>query len=775
MSDPVDPFVRSITFSIAATKTSPGMTITVKETSDGKLEFTIDVLSTSKLTGDLRGLFFDFNRDSLLPDLKYSGTNITAFDTIAVTNLGNGVTMQDAGAPYDVGISFGTANLGKDDVKHQVFTLYDPNQALTLDDIANVEFGVRLTSVGSPTGSRSGSAKLVTVASAAPDARDDTFNIFEDGRDGLGSPATTSSPLTFTVLVNDTDADHNTLLINAVDTPSHGTLSIIDGPDADLLIGDALRYTPTADYAGTDQFRYAISDGHGGTDFAWVHVNIAAVADVPDITCQIMQGDSINQIIVRVTAGDTDTDGSEFIDRLEFSGLPNGAQVSAFDTNPADHPHTLTRDFVLNLPDAQDWHFDFTVTGIAKESSNGDEESASVTVPIDYVYGSTDQQLSFSANDRSIWGTNASDSFAGSDIQSDTASFNASYTALDGIIGFTGNGSATAGILYQLALDNGTVDAHLDYDLNVESRYNQTTDQLVISSAADLVGGDFATAAMDGRMDINAMFAWQLYAAFTYNLDKYLPGVQGVETLANLSGGLNVPIFSADSSSPLLPLDSTDIFGNHMAAYWPAAGSSADVMAGDGSLSSTVDGSSFADLSLDLDLFLTLFYGFPNMVVPIKFDPILNAQVDLLDLGLDLNLDFNQDFKLQPLGLDATITFENGQTFDFVFGQDFSVAHASAIDAAGTNPLLANNGAVDFTIAMTPDASFSNQTTMDMDMAFPFDVLKLSGSWDLGPASKGTFNIAAFHDDLTVDVQPGTLFDDSFALDFVGQSLALVA
>ncbi len=322
-----------------------------------------------------------------------------------------------------------------------------------------------------------------------------------------------------------------------------------------------------------------------------------------------------------------------------------------------------------------------------------------------------------------------------------------------------------------MALNNGTVDANLDYDLNIVSRYNQTTDQLVISSSADLVGGDFSTATMDGQLDINAFFELSLLAAITYDLSQYVPELAGAITLANLNGGVQAPLFQVDSSNLENPVVINDIFGNHLAGYWPASGSDAGAMAGDGSLTSSIDGSNFVDLSLDLDQVLTFLSLIPSLVIPINLDPILDAQIDLLDLGLELGLDFNQDFKLKPLGLDATITFENGQQFGFVFGQDFSMNNASAIDAGGLNPLLANNGVVDFTIALAPDATFSNKTTMDMDLSFPLDVLKLSGSWDLGLLGSGTFNLAAFHDDLTVDIPPGTLYNDSFALDFVGQSI----
>ena len=778
-----DPFVRSITFSIAATATSPGIQIIAVETSDGRLQFTIDVLSTSKITGDLRGLFFDFNRDPLLSELKVSGSNITTFDTIDVTNLGNGVTMQNAGAPYDVGVAFGTANLGKDDIKHQTFTLYDPLRALTLDDIADVEFGVRLTSVGSPTGSRTGSAKLVTMATAAPDAHDDTFNVFEDGRAGLGSPATTSLPLSFAVLANDTDADHNTLLITATDMPAHGALTIIDGPDADLLPGDALQYTPTADYAGPDQFRYAISDGHGGTDFAWVFVNITAVADVPDLAYQILQGDAINQIIVRVTASDTDTDGSEFIDRLEFSGLPNGVQVTAIDINPADQPHTLTRDVVLTVPDAEDWNFDFTVTAFAKEKQGGDEQSASVSVPIDYAYNHTAQQLSFNAVDRSIWGENASTSFNASDVQSTEFSFVKGWSDPSGIFTFGVAAGAEPGIAYTIALTDGTVDARFDYSLDVSSRYNQTTDQLVISSGAVLTGGDFSTSAMDGAMKVDAFLHLLLSAGFSYDFSDYIEGLSGFIPLLKVDHTFGLPVVGmtdtnlqsvlglAGQSAPL-PISATDVFGNHYDFSWPASGSNAGPMAADGSLSSAVDGSGFTDVNVDLDGFLTVFAGFPNMVI--TFDPLaplFTATIDLLDLHMALGLDFNQNFTLQPQGLDATITFEDGESFDFVFGQDFSIGNAAAIDTAGNA-----DGKVDYAIAIDQQAMFSNLTTMDMDLAFPFDVLKVSGSYDLAGLLTGTFSAGpVYHEPLDIAIPPGTLYDHSFALDFVGQSVVLAA
>jgi hypothetical protein len=69
------------------------------------------------------------------------------------------------------------------------------------------------------------------------------------------------------VLGNDTDADQDGLTITGVTTPSHGVAQVI---------GAAVRYTPAANFAGTDSFSYTASDGVGGTSSATVTVTVAA-------------------------------------------------------------------------------------------------------------------------------------------------------------------------------------------------------------------------------------------------------------------------------------------------------------------------------------------------------------------------------------------------------------------------------------------------------------------------------------------------------------------
>ena len=61
-----------------------------------------------------------------------------------------------------------------------------------------------------------------------------------------------NEPVVLRVLENDRDDERASLRIERVSAPSHGTVEID---------GDVLRYIPTPDFRGTDQFSYTVSDG----------------------------------------------------------------------------------------------------------------------------------------------------------------------------------------------------------------------------------------------------------------------------------------------------------------------------------------------------------------------------------------------------------------------------------------------------------------------------------------------------------------------------------
>ena len=112
---------------------------------------------------------------------------------------------------------------------------------------------------------------VLTAGAAAPVAYDDV----------IASKADTQIVLDY-LLLNDTDADGNTLSISAVGTPSHGTLT--------ALGGNSYRYTPTAGYSGRDSFTYTVSDGTGGTDTGLVTISVNAAYDIAAARTTILSG-----------------------------------------------------------------------------------------------------------------------------------------------------------------------------------------------------------------------------------------------------------------------------------------------------------------------------------------------------------------------------------------------------------------------------------------------------------------------------------------------------
>ena len=69
------------------------------------------------------------------------------------------------------------------------------------------------------------------------------------------------------ILANDSDPDGDTLTIQSVTDPAHGTLTLPSG-------APVLTYTPEPGFFGTDPFTYIVTDQQGGTDEATVTISI---------------------------------------------------------------------------------------------------------------------------------------------------------------------------------------------------------------------------------------------------------------------------------------------------------------------------------------------------------------------------------------------------------------------------------------------------------------------------------------------------------------------
>ena len=178
----------------------PGALITVSETPEGALAFTVkvtDVISSSADVpdiADLRGLFFHVSDEALLSGLKVNGSDVTDYRTEPnrVMTVEYDVTMEgEVGksvGPFDVGIAFGSAGIGKDDIREASFTL-SASKPLSLEFVLQQHFGLRLTSVSNNGEGRELSLKLVGQMTGTPKIIGETSNPPGDAPPQTSNPA----------------------------------------------------------------------------------------------------------------------------------------------------------------------------------------------------------------------------------------------------------------------------------------------------------------------------------------------------------------------------------------------------------------------------------------------------------------------------------------------------------------------------------------------------------------------------------------------------------
>jgi len=136
-----------------------------------------------------------------------------------------------------------------------------------------------------------------------PVANDDTAIINEDGT------------VLIDILINDFDIDGDTLIITKFTQGSNGSVT---------LEGNSLRYTPTANFNGTDHFLYELSDGFGGITSATVTLIINLVNDIPVAIDDSVTIDEDGTVLIDILANDTDIDG----DTLTIIGFTQGLNGS---------------------------------------------------------------------------------------------------------------------------------------------------------------------------------------------------------------------------------------------------------------------------------------------------------------------------------------------------------------------------------------------------------------------------------------------------------------
>ena len=191
----------------------------------------------------------------------------------------------------------------------------------------------------------------VTAVNDAPVANDDTASTSED------------TPVTIDVLVNDTDADGDTLTVSAVTQPSNGAVT---------TDGSNVVYTPDADFNGSDSFTYTAGDGTG-TDTATVTVTVVAVNDLPVAADNAYSTDEDTALTVAapgVLGNDSDPDG-DALSAVQVSGPSNGTL-------------TLSADGSFTYTPGADFNGDDSFTYKANDGT-ADSSVATVTISVGVI------------------------------------------------------------------------------------------------------------------------------------------------------------------------------------------------------------------------------------------------------------------------------------------------------------------------------------------------------------------------------------------------------
>jgi hypothetical protein len=418
------------------------------------------------------------------------------------------------------------------------------------------------------------------------------------------------------------------------------------------------------------------------------------------------------------------------------------------DLSQGSEPGQWVRPFFVTVPTEQDLSFDIALTATSQEDSNPfDTEIGTATAPITIDFTHNETTKNFVAQDQSIWESGSSFQFTDDRFVGIDDEFHHS-----GLLNV--DGSVKVGFESALTFNGGEIDANVDFDITVNTTYNETTDVLLIDPTAVVTGGSFQTFGPSGSYVLDAIFNYALTGDVTVDL-----GILGSYELIdfdvsdnNQTNILNVTSDDLEVELPLPP----PLEGS---VAWPNIDTTGSLT---GSSEFTSDGASnnFLTLGLDVDQALAdIFLGGVNPF-DLGFDiGVIDGSLELLDLDLNGGLNILQQFSLLVNQLDATMVFEDGSAETLDFGTPIMLSNASNLDAN-------HDGTIAFTLQLTPDASLTNDTDLGVNVGYDFDLVKVEGHYDIGVDS-GDFTLGPlFHRDGTLPIADVSIYDATFGLAF---------
>lgn len=246
------------------------------------------------------------------------------------------------------------------------------------------------------------------------------------------------------VLSNDSDPDGDTLTVTEA-TASNGTVTINED--------GTLTYTPDADYNGSDEISYTISDPDGNTDSALVDVTVNPVNDDPVANDDTVGTEQNDPITFDPTDNDTDVDGDDLV--VSEIGEPENGTV------------TINEDGTVTYTPNEDFFGEDTISYTVDDGNGGEDDgviTVNVTVPTNPTDGESnrapvavDDMITATATDPETFDPSANDTDADGDELTITS------------VGEAQNGSVTLNA-------DGTVTYVADETFNGTDSYDYTID-----------------------------------------------------------------------------------------------------------------------------------------------------------------------------------------------------------------------------------------------------------------------------------------------------------
>ncbi|WP_353472477.1 Ig-like domain-containing protein [Salipiger sp. H15] len=266
---------------------------------DAEITYTIEDPAGNSATGHVAVTVYPVNDDPVAEDDLVTTANNTPVtfdptendsdvdgDTLTITGLGDPshgtVTLNGDGT-----VTY-TPNTGHSGPDSFTYTIDDGN--------GGTDTGTVVVKTGVPTTPTDGE-------NTPPDALDDLYH------------TTGTSTATFDPTENDTDADGDTLTVTGIGTPTNGT--------ATLNADGTVSYTAEEGFTGYDAFSYTIDDGHGGTDTAYVTVEVMPCF-TPGTLIATPQGERLVedlQVGDRVITRDNGIQEIRWVGRKELTGF----------------------------------------------------------------------------------------------------------------------------------------------------------------------------------------------------------------------------------------------------------------------------------------------------------------------------------------------------------------------------------------------------------------------------------------------------------------------